>query len=66
MHVEFTRDGRYALVSVSEMDRAPGVSDAQTPKEAKRLPVKRPVGKCNVYNEIICSDGTTIRRVVNQ
>jgi DNA-binding beta-propeller fold protein YncE/cytochrome c553 len=58
-HVEFTRDGRYALVSVWEMDGALVVYDAATFKEVKRLPMKRPVGKYNVYNKITRSEGTS-------
>jgi DNA-binding beta-propeller fold protein YncE/cytochrome c553 len=58
-HVEFTRDGRYALVSVWEMDGALVVYDAQTLQEVKRLPMKRPVGKYNVYNKITRSEGTS-------
>jgi len=34
------------------------VYDAQTLKEVKRLPMKRPVGKYNVYNKITRSEGT--------
>ena len=58
-HVEFTRDGRYALVSVWEMDGALVVYDAATFQEIKRLPMKRPVGKYNVYNKINLSEGTS-------
>ncbi|MDO8598001.1 MAG: cytochrome D1 domain-containing protein, partial [Sulfuricaulis sp.] len=58
-HVEFTRDGRYALVSVWEMDGALVVYDAATFKEVKRIPMKRPVGKYNVYNKITRSEGTS-------
>ena len=58
-HVEFTRDGRYALVSVWEMDGALVVYDAATFQEVKRLPMKRPVGKYNVYNKINLSEGTS-------
>jgi mono/diheme cytochrome c family protein/DNA-binding beta-propeller fold protein YncE len=58
-HVEFTRDGRYALVSVWEMDGALVVYDAATLKEVKRIPMKRPVGKYNVYNKITRSEGTS-------
>lgn len=58
-HVEFTRDGRYALVSVWEMDGALVVYDAATWKEVKRLPMKRPVGKYNVHNKITKSEGTS-------
>lgn len=58
-HVEFTRDGRYALVSVWEMDGALVIYDAATFMEVKRLPMKRPVGKYNVYNKINLSEGTS-------
>jgi DNA-binding beta-propeller fold protein YncE len=58
-HVEFTRDGRYALVSVWEMDGALVVYDAQTFREVKRLPMKKPSGKYNVYNKITRSEGTS-------
>ena len=58
-HVEFTRDGRYALVSIWEMDGALIVYDAKTLKEVKRIPMKKPVGKYNVYNKITRSAGTS-------
>jgi hypothetical protein len=58
-HVEFTRDGRYALVSVWEIDGALVVYDAATFKEVKRLPMKKPVGKYNVHNKITRSEGTS-------
>lgn len=58
-HVEFTRDGKYALVSIWEMDGALVVYDAATLKEVKRLPMKRPSGKYNVYNKIVRSEGTS-------
>ncbi len=58
-HVEFTRDGKYALVSVWEMDGALVVYDAATFKEVKRLPMKKPLGKYNVYNKITRSEGTS-------
>ena len=58
-HVEFTRDGRYALVSVWEMDGALVVYDAATFAEVKRLPMKKPVGKYNVHNKITRSEGTS-------
>jgi DNA-binding beta-propeller fold protein YncE/cytochrome c553 len=58
-HVEFTRDGRYALVSVWDMDGALVVYDARTLQEIKRLPMKKPSGKYNVYNKITRSDGTS-------
>jgi len=58
-HTEFTRDGKYALVSVWEMDGALVVYDAATFKEVKRLPMKKPSGKYNVYNKITRSSGTS-------
>lgn len=58
-HMEFTRDGRYALASLMEMDGAVIVYDAQTLKEVKRLPMKKPIGKYNVWNKINRSEGTS-------
>lgn len=58
-HVEFTRDGKYALVSIWEMDGAVVVYDAATFKEIKRIPMKKPSGKYNVYNKITRSAGTS-------
>ncbi|WP_313951675.1 cytochrome D1 domain-containing protein [Accumulibacter sp.] len=58
-HVEFTRDGRYALASLWELDGALVVIDAQTLKEVKRIPASKPVGKYNVWNKISRSEGTS-------
>ena len=58
-HVEFDRYGKYALVSIWEMDGALIVYDAKTFKEIKRLPMKRPVGKYNVWNKTRLSAGTS-------
>jgi hypothetical protein len=58
-HVEFTRDGRYALVSLWEMDGALIVYDAATLEEVKRIPMRKPSGKYNVYNKINRSAGTS-------
>jgi hypothetical protein len=58
-HVEFTRDGRYALVSVWELDGALVVYDARTLAEVKRLAMRKPVGKYNVHNKITRSEGTS-------
>ncbi|MBZ0173507.1 MAG: hypothetical protein K8E66_14075, partial [Phycisphaerales bacterium] len=58
-HVEFTRDGRYALASLWEQDGAVIVYDAQTLEEVKRLPMKKPVGKYNVWNKITREAGTS-------
>jgi hypothetical protein len=58
-HVEFTRDGKYALLSIWEMEGALIVYDAKSLKEVKRIPMKKPVGKYNVYNKINRSEGTS-------
>ena len=58
-HVEFTKDGRFALASLWEMDGALIVYDATTFKEVKRLPMSKPVGKYNVFNKITRSEGTS-------
>jgi mono/diheme cytochrome c family protein len=58
-HVEFTRDGRYALLSIWEMDGAVVVYDARTLEEVKRIPAVKPSGKYNVYNKITRSEGTS-------
>ncbi|RME34755.1 MAG: cytochrome C oxidase Cbb3 [Gammaproteobacteria bacterium] len=58
-HVEFTRDGRYALLSIWEMDGAIVVYDAATLEEVKRIPMVRPAGKYNVWNKIHHSRGTS-------
>ena len=56
-HTEFTRDGKYALVSIWEMDGAVIVYDAATFEEIKRLPMSKPAGKYNVWNKITFEDG---------
>ncbi|WP_269586032.1 nitrite reductase [Roseibium sp. Sym1] len=58
-HVEFTRDGRYAVVSVWEDDGAVIVYDARTLEEVRRLPMRKPSGKYNVWNKITFSEGTS-------
>lgn len=58
-HVELTRDGRFALVSVSEMDGELVVYDTATFAVVKRLPMVKPVGKYNVGNKIGRSPGTS-------
>ncbi|MGA9961705.1 MAG: cytochrome D1 domain-containing protein, partial [Azonexus sp.] len=58
-HVEFTKDGKYVLASLWEMDGALIIYDAATLKEVKRLPMKKPVGKYNVWNKISKSEGTS-------
>ncbi|MBF0214097.1 MAG: c-type cytochrome [Magnetococcales bacterium] len=58
-HVEFTKDGRYALLSIWEMEGALVVYDAKTLEEVKRIPMKKPSGKYNVSNKINRSAGTS-------
>jgi len=58
-HVEFTRDGRYALVSIWDMEGAIVVYDAKTLEEVKRIPMKKPSGKYNVHNKLTRSEGTS-------
>lgn len=58
-HVEFTRDGRYALVSIWDDDGALVIYDGETLEEVKRIPMKRPSGKYNVYNKLSRSEGTS-------
>lgn len=61
-HIEFTRDGRYALASLWERIGDGGaliVFDAQTLEEVKRIPMDKPVGKYNVSNKVNRSTGTS-------
>ncbi|HKJ52152.1 MAG TPA: cytochrome D1 domain-containing protein [Gammaproteobacteria bacterium] len=58
-HVEFTRDGKYALLSIWDTDGAVIVYDADTLEERVRIPMNKPVGKYNVYNKINRSEGTS-------
>lgn len=58
-HIEFTRDGKYALLSIWEKDGAVIVYDGDTLEEVKRLPMSRPVGKYNVWNKITREEGTS-------
>ena len=58
-HVEFTRDGKYVLISIWENDGWLLIYDAATLKEVKRLPMNKPSGKYNVYNKITRSAGTS-------
>ena len=61
-HIEFTRDGKYALASLWERLSDGGaliVFDAATFKEVKRIPMDKPVGKYNLYNKITRSEGTS-------
>jgi mono/diheme cytochrome c family protein len=58
-HVEFTRDGSHALVSIWDMAGALVVYDAKTLQEVKRIPMVKPSGKYNVFNKITLSAGTS-------
>lgn len=58
-HVEFTRDGRFALLSIWDMDGEIVVYDSHSLQEVKRIPFVKPSGKYNVYNKINLSEGTS-------
>ncbi len=58
-HTEFTKDGRHALVSIWEDEGAVIVYDAATLEEVRRLPMKKPSGKYNVWNKITFAEGTS-------
>lgn len=60
-HVEFTRNGSHALVSIWEPapHGALVIYDAKTLEEVKRIPMNRPVGKYNVFNKISYGRGTS-------
>ena len=58
-HTEFTKDGKFALVSIWEMDGAVIIYDTATFEEVTRLPMVKPSGKYNVWNKISFEDGTS-------
>lgn len=58
-HVEFTRDGKYALLSIWDKEGAVIIYDAETLKEIKRLPMNKPSGKYNVFNKTRYLEGTS-------
>jgi hypothetical protein len=58
-HIEFTRDGRYALASLWEQDGAIVVYDAASFEIVKRIAMRKPSGKYNVHNKIRLSSGTS-------
>lgn len=58
-HVEFTRDGSHALLSIWDIDGALVIYDAKSLEEVKRLPMVKPSGKYNVYNKITKEEGTS-------
>ena len=58
-HVEFDKTGRYAVLSIWDMDGAIIIYDARTFEEVKRIKMVRPAGKYNVHNKITFSEGTS-------
>ena len=58
-HVEFDRYGRTVLASLWEDEGALIAFDARTLAEVKRIPMKKPVGKYNVWNKTRRSEGTS-------
>ncbi len=58
-HIEFDRHGNYALVSIWEDDGALVVYDMNTLEEVKRIEMKKPSGKYNIYNKITFAEGTS-------
>ena len=58
-HVEFTKDGKYVLLRIWHNEGAMIVYDANTLEEIKRLPMKKPSGKYNVYNKTHYERGTS-------
>ena len=51
MHIEFTKDGRYAMVSIYEDEGSLVIYDAFKLEEVKRMPFKKPAGKYNALNK---------------
>ncbi|XOZ32941.1 cytochrome D1 domain-containing protein [Halomonadaceae bacterium KBTZ08] len=58
-HVEFDRNGETLLLSIWDDDGAVIVYDADTLEEIKRIPMKKPSGKYNVWNKIQYKEGTS-------
>ena len=58
-HVEFTRDGRFALVSIMENPGEIVVVDTASLQEVAALPMSKPIGKYNVFNKVTRSEGTS-------
>jgi cytochrome c553/DNA-binding beta-propeller fold protein YncE len=58
-HVEFDRYGEKLLLSIWDNDGAVIVYDADTLEEKKRIPMKKPSGKYNVWNKINNEEGTS-------
>ena len=51
MHIEFTKDGRYALISIWEKNGAVVIYDTATLRRVKTLRFIKPVGKYNATNK---------------
>lgn len=58
-HVEFTKDGKYVILSIWDMDGAIIIYNAHTLEEIKRIPMKKPSGKYNVFNKTTYEKGTS-------
>ncbi|MBF0369004.1 MAG: c-type cytochrome [Magnetococcales bacterium] len=58
-HIEFTRDGSHALLSIWDKDGALIIYNGHTLEEIKRIPMKKPSGKYNVHNKVTRSAGTS-------
>lgn len=57
--MEFTRDGKYLLLSIWDEDGALLVINSETLEEVKRIPMNKPSGKYNVGNKIGFVEGTS-------
>ncbi|MBI5048426.1 MAG: c-type cytochrome [Deltaproteobacteria bacterium] len=51
MHIEFTKDGRYAMASIYEEEGALVIYDAFKLTEIMRIPLRKPAGKYNALNK---------------
>jgi mono/diheme cytochrome c family protein len=58
-HVEFDRDGSHAIVSIWDDDGAIVIYDSKTLEEVKRIAMRKPSGKYNVWNKITFEAGTS-------
>lgn len=58
-HTEFSKNGKYALASIWDEDGAIIVFDVKTLKEVKRIAMKKPSGKYNIFNKTHLSLGTS-------
>lgn len=58
-HVEFDKDGSHLILSVWDDEGELIIIEADTLNEVKRIPMKKPSGKYNVYNKINFAEGTS-------